>query len=78
LSAPYVGQGRAAVDGGFGAGAVVVGIVVGGATVVVPGRGRLLPHETRAAAAVISPTAAMVLGIAAVCAEVAPEVGDES
>jgi hypothetical protein len=79
LSAPYVGQGSAAVVAGGRAAVVVVAwIVGGGAIVVVPGRGRVLPHETRAAAPAISPTAAMLLDIAALSAEVAPEVGEES
>jgi hypothetical protein len=80
LSAPYVGQGSAAVvAGGCGAGVVVVArISGGGAIVVVPGRGRVLPHETSAAAAAISPTAAVLLDIAALPAEMAPEVGEES
>jgi hypothetical protein len=79
LSAPYVGQGSAAVVAGGRAAVVVVAwIVGGGAIVVVPGRGRVPPHETRAAAPAISPTAAMLLDIAALSAEMAPEVGEES
>jgi hypothetical protein len=68
LSAPYVGQGSAAfVAGGFGA--VVVGTEDGG---------RVLPHETRAPTAAIATTAARLLAIAALSAEMAPEIGEES
>src|SRR6476659_9087329 len=73
--APYVGHGSAAPAGG-GFRAVVAGMEGGGADVVV-GRGRVLPHETRAPVATIAPSAARRLPIAALSAEMAPEIGEE-
>jgi hypothetical protein len=76
LPAPYVGQGRAALDGdGFAA--VVVG-TEGGGDVVVVGRGRALPHETKAPVAAIAPIAAKVLVTACLSAEMTPEIGEEA
>ena len=77
MPAPYVGQGSAALGGG-GFVAVVVGTEGGCGDVVVVGRGRALPHETRAPVAAIAPIAAKVLVTACLSAEMTPKIGEEA
>jgi hypothetical protein len=56
------------VSGTEGGASIVVGVV----------DRRLAPHDTRATDAASSPIAARLLAIAALSAEMAPEVGEES
>jgi hypothetical protein len=78
LSAPYVGHGSAAVVGGGLVGVVTVVRGTDGGGISVVDRGRLLPHETSAPAATISPITARLLGIAALSAQMAPEIEEEA
>ncbi len=81
MSAPYVGHGSPTLVAGGLVGRVTAEVVAGiddAGAEVVGGRGRLPPHETRAPTAAMTPTAARLLGIAALSAEMAPEIGEEA
>jgi hypothetical protein len=60
-------------------GRVTAAVVVGTeGVVVVVGCGRELPHETRTPAAAMTPIAPRLLPIAALSAEMTPQIGEEA